>query len=73
MANSDIKAVIYDVDGTMVDSEPLHVAAWDKALQTHGYHLTDLSSEFQATMAGKKANCHCDWHGPGAGPAHFCG
>jgi len=49
-----IKAVIYDVDGTMVNSEPLHVAAWDKALQSHGHRLSDLSQEFQATMAGKK-------------------
>jgi beta-phosphoglucomutase family hydrolase len=49
-----IKAIIYDVDGTMIDSEPLHVAAWDKALQSYGKCLADLSQEFQATMAGKK-------------------
>ena len=49
-----IKAIIYDVDGTMVDSEPLHVEAWDKALQLFSYHLSDLSPTLQATMAGKK-------------------
>ncbi len=49
-----IKAVIYDVDGTMVDSEPLHVRAWDRALQIYGRHLIDLSEELRATMAGKK-------------------
>jgi len=49
-----IKAIIYDVDGTMVDSEPLHVEAWDKALQTFHHHLSDLSPTLQATMAGKK-------------------
>lgn len=49
-----IKAVIYDVDGTMVDSEPLHVAAWGEALHQQGHELADLSEEFQATMAGKK-------------------
>ncbi len=55
MANhSKISAVIYDVDGTMVNSEPLHVAAWDSALQTYGHELMDLSDNFRATMAGKK-------------------
>jgi len=49
-----IKAVVYDVDGTMVNSEPLHVWAWDKALKIHGHTLADLSERFRATMAGKK-------------------
>lgn len=49
-----IKAVIYDVDGTMVDSEPLHVTAWDAALRTSGYNLMDLPPDFRATMAGRK-------------------
>lgn len=49
-----IKAVIYDVDGTMVDSEPLHIAAWDKALQSYNHQLNDLSENLRATMAGKK-------------------
>ena len=54
LAERMIKAVIYDVDGTMVNSEPIHVAAWDKALQQYGTALSRLSEEFQATMAGKK-------------------
>lgn len=49
-----IKAVIYDVDGTLVDSEPLHVAAWDEALKQYDHTLQDLSKEFIRTMAGKK-------------------
>lgn len=52
--SSEIRAVIYDVDGTMVNSEPLHVAAWDETLHRYGFSLSDLSEEFQATMAGKK-------------------
>ncbi|MGB4799959.1 MAG: HAD family phosphatase [Candidatus Saccharimonadales bacterium] len=52
--NTEIKAVIYDVDGTMVDSEPLHVSAWDSALKLSGHNLLDLSEKFRATMAGKK-------------------
>lgn len=53
-ADCKIRAVIYDVDGTMVNSEPLHVAAWQSALQAYGRKLTDLSEEFRARMAGKK-------------------
>jgi beta-phosphoglucomutase len=49
-----IKAIIYDVDGTMVNSEPLHVETWDKALQQFNHHLSDLSPTLQTTMAGKK-------------------
>lgn len=49
-----IKAIIYDVDGTLVNSEPLHVKAWDETLQLYGHALTDLSHTFQSTMAGKK-------------------
>jgi beta-phosphoglucomutase-like phosphatase (HAD superfamily) len=49
-----VKAVIYDVDGTMVDSEPLHVQAWDDTLRQYAHKLSDLSEEFRSTMAGKK-------------------
>ncbi len=52
MAN--IKAVIYDVDGTLIDTEPLHVAAWSQALENVGASLDALSGEFISTMAGKK-------------------
>lgn len=53
-STSDIKAVIYDVDGTMVNSEPLHIEAWESALRGFDHSLLDLSEEFRATMAGKK-------------------
>ncbi|MEO6761292.1 MAG: HAD family phosphatase [Candidatus Saccharimonadales bacterium] len=52
MAN--IKAVIYDVDGTLIDTEPLHVKAWSQALEYIGASLDSLSNEFLSTMAGKK-------------------
>lgn len=51
---STIEAIIYDVDGTMVNSEPLHVSAWDEALRTLGKELSNLSQNFRQTMAGKK-------------------
>ena len=36
-----IDAVIFDCDGTLVDSEPLSRAAWDMVLEPHGYVTTD--------------------------------
>lgn len=50
----NIQAVIYDVDGTLVNSEPLHVVAWNLALKHFGNELSELPEEFVRTMAGKK-------------------
>jgi HAD superfamily hydrolase (TIGR01509 family) len=38
-------AVIFDCDGTLVDSEPLARTAWERALAAHGYQLTDADIE----------------------------
>ena len=38
-------AVIFDCDGTLVDSEPLARTAWERALAGHGYRLTDADAE----------------------------
>lgn len=32
-------AILLDLDGTLVDSVYYHVAAWDRVLQEHGYHV----------------------------------
>lgn len=48
------EAVIYDVDGTLINSEPLHVEAWKRTLAKHGRVISELPDEFQQTMAGKK-------------------
>lgn len=36
-----IQAVIFDMDGTLVDSMPFHRQAWKLFLQRYGMHLTD--------------------------------
>jgi HAD superfamily hydrolase (TIGR01509 family) len=38
-------AVIFDCDGTLVDSEPLARTAWERALSPYGYALTDEDAE----------------------------
>jgi HAD superfamily hydrolase (TIGR01509 family) len=34
-----VKAVIFDIDGTLIDSVDLHAAAWQEALRHFGYDL----------------------------------
>ena len=34
-----LKAVIFDVDGTLIDSNPLHVEGWRRAFEKHGYKV----------------------------------
>ncbi len=38
-------AVLFDCDGTLVDSEPLARIAWERTLAPHGYVLTDEDLE----------------------------
>jgi HAD superfamily hydrolase (TIGR01509 family) len=40
-----VKAVVFDCDGTLVDSEPLARRAWELALAPYGYALTDEDAE----------------------------
>lgn len=44
-----IDAVIFDLDGLLIDSEPLQIRAWRDYLDTHGATLTD---ELLARMYG---------------------
>jgi HAD superfamily hydrolase (TIGR01509 family) len=36
-----IKAIVFDLDGLMIDTEPLARRAWDRVLQDHGEELDD--------------------------------
>lgn len=35
-----IRAILFDIDGTLVDSNDLHVDAWLEAFEHHGHHFT---------------------------------
>jgi len=41
LARTRLAAVIFDCDGTLVDSEPLARAAWERSLAPHGYEIDD--------------------------------
>ena len=43
--NAGVTAVIFDCDGTLVDSEPLSRTAWERALEPYGYVITDADAE----------------------------
>jgi HAD superfamily hydrolase (TIGR01509 family) len=34
-----LDAIIFDLDGTLVDTNWLHVEAWQRVMQSHGYHV----------------------------------
>jgi HAD superfamily hydrolase (TIGR01509 family) len=41
LTQARLTAVIFDCDGTLVDSEPLARAAWERSLAAHGYEIDD--------------------------------
>jgi HAD superfamily hydrolase (TIGR01509 family) len=45
------KAVLFDMDGVIVDSEPLHIAAFQATLKRYGHDLTQ--EQYKQYFAGK--------------------
>jgi len=50
------RAVLFDMDGTLVDSEGLHFDAMKQALLQMGYHVPDALADRMTGMSG--ADCH---------------
>ena len=50
-----VKAVIFDIDGTLIDSVDLHAEAWQEALRHFGHDLTYGRSRRSA----RAATCSC--------------
>src|ERR1051325_3725367 len=38
-----ITGFIFDLDGVLVDSNPLHIEAWRRALAAHGHHVASAT------------------------------
>jgi HAD superfamily hydrolase (TIGR01509 family) len=51
-----LEAVIFDCDGTLVDSEPLARVAWDRSLEPHGYEIDDV--EYAGLIGRPYAQVH---------------
>jgi HAD superfamily hydrolase (TIGR01509 family) len=51
-----VTAVIFDCDGTLVDSEPLAGLAWQRAVAPYGYAVTD--ADLEACMGIPYARTH---------------
>jgi HAD superfamily hydrolase (TIGR01509 family) len=51
-----IAAAIFDCDGTLVDSEPLARAAWERSLAPHGYEIDD--AEYAGLIGRPYAGTH---------------
>jgi HAD superfamily hydrolase (TIGR01509 family) len=53
-----VKAVIFDCDGTLVDSEPLSRTAWERALEPYGYAVTDADAEASVGLPYPRVHAH---------------
>jgi beta-phosphoglucomutase-like phosphatase (HAD superfamily) len=51
-----VRAVIFDCDGVLVDSEPLSDASWAGALADHGYVMTE--EDVVAVRGTSEADCY---------------
>jgi HAD superfamily hydrolase (TIGR01549 family) len=49
-----MKAAIFDVDGTLVDSVDLHAAAWQRALAKFGHEVSFIDARGQIGKGGDK-------------------
>jgi len=81
-AGDRLEAIICDVDGSLVDSEPAHIAAWDAVFRAHGHFppTADLYEPWKAKPDVAFAR-HVSQAYPGLGDApallaeknrHFC-
>lgn len=48
----DFDAYIFDCDGTLIDSMPLHLDAWRAALDQHGFPSAQFTEEMHHQFAG---------------------
>lgn len=49
-----LDAVIFDIDGTLIDSNPAHVEAWRIAFESHGYRIAADRIEVEIGKGGDK-------------------
>lgn len=47
-------AIIYDLDDTMVNSDPLHARAWEELLNEHGHEFGSLPESMRSSFIGMR-------------------
>jgi membrane protein len=47
-----IKAILFDIDGTLVDSNEQHISAWEDAFRQHGYRIERQAIHDQVGKGG---------------------
>lgn len=55
-----ISAIIYDLDDTMVNSDPLHVRAWEELLKEYGHNWSDIPEGVRASYLGMRVVDICN-------------
>jgi len=66
-----LRAILFDLDGTLVDSEPVHHRMWNQVLAPYGHSISD--EDYRAHLSGVPAIQNAAWlierHGLAAEPA----
>jgi len=63
---SEVRAVLWDMDGTLIDSEHLHWIAWRDTMQKEGISIT--REQFLATFGQRNDSILPQWLGSAATP-----
>jgi HAD superfamily hydrolase (TIGR01509 family) len=58
-AVSTLRGVLFDVDGTLVDTTFLHAVCWSEALRQHGHRVPAADVHHAIGMSGEKLLGHC--------------
>jgi beta-phosphoglucomutase len=69
VTESKERAVLWDLDGTLVDSEELHWLSWRDTLRPEGIELS--YEQFLASFGQRNDRILSNWLGPGADPARI--
>jgi HAD superfamily hydrolase (TIGR01509 family) len=66
MSEAGVRAVLWDLDGTLVDSAEQHWQAWREVLEARGYHVT--REQFERTFGWRNDAILAEWLGDAVTP-----